>query len=70
MNEFAAPGFGDRRKESLIAERVVVINHEEQYLKDASRESKTATVSPDVCKDSPFALDIGLSAPEFNGIRR
>ena len=76
MNKLAAPGFGDRRKEEIVLNRVVVINHEEQYvvinheeqyLREGSPESKQAIVFPDVCKDSPYALVIGVSAPELNG---
>jgi len=76
VNEFAAPGFGDRRKEGLMVQQVVVINHEEQYVVinheeqywlTADRTSKNSIVFPDVCKDAPYALVIGVSAPELKG---
>jgi hypothetical protein len=85
MNELLAPGFGDRRKEGLVVQQVVVINHEEQYsvvnheeqysISDqredyspvAKKGEKVGIVFPDVCKDSPYALVIGVSAPESKG---
>ena len=75
VGELAAPMFGDRRKEGLVVKQVVVINHEEQYYvinheeqySIARRDGETSIAFPDVCKDSPYALVIGVSAPELRG---
>jgi len=67
VGELTAPMFGDRRKEGLIVKLIVVINHEEQYSAAATLESKQGIVFPDVCKDAPYALLIGVSMPEMKG---
>lgn len=75
VGELAAPMFGDRRKEGLVVKQVVVINHEEQYVvinheeqhSIARRDGEASIAFPDVCKDAPYALVIGVSAPELRG---
>ena len=75
MGELAAQMFGDRRKEGLVVKQVVVISHEEQYVvinheeqhSIARRDGEASIAFPDVCKDAPYALVIGVSAPELRG---